>query len=262
MCRIQFNFKRKPDQSGNGLFVKYRGRLDARGFTMTEGIGFENTFASTASSTSLLTIIALAAQHGLLLRQGDFVAAYLNETTDHEVYMKLPDGSVRRLIKAIYGTKQGAERWEQARNAMLTSIDFIRTIADPSVFTRRKEDCFAKICIHPTTSSSLVTTLPYIDQIVRKMNSFYELVDHVEPSLLLGMRITRTNREGPIFLDRAQYVEELISRFNMTSCNAISTPHQPGLYLSKAMSPSDEAVREDMKRFPYLSLLGGLMWLA
>ncbi len=66
-----------------------------------------------------MTIFAFSAQHALYLRQIDYVAAFLNGVMDHEVYIAQPEGfaipgqehMVRKLNKAIYGTRQGAERW-------------------------------------------------------------------------------------------------------------------------------------------------------
>lgn len=107
----KFIVKAKPNMTSDGFIQKFKCRICAKGFPEIAGIDFQETFAPTKNSTSILTILAITAQHQLYLRQIDWIAAYLNGVMEHEVYMKMPDGTTRQMLKAFYGTRQGAERW-------------------------------------------------------------------------------------------------------------------------------------------------------
>ncbi len=56
---------------------------------------------------------ALSNEHNLEIHQMDIKLAYLNGKLKEEIYMEpppgfdIPDGMVLRLVKAVYGTKQG-----------------------------------------------------------------------------------------------------------------------------------------------------------
>jgi hypothetical protein len=105
-----FRIKRGPD----GSIQKYKARIVAQGFTQIEGIDYDETFAPVAKLASLRVILAIAAEKNLEMHQMDVKSAYLNGTLTNEIFMTappgfpIPDGMVLRLIKAVYGTKQGA----------------------------------------------------------------------------------------------------------------------------------------------------------
>ena len=104
-----FCIKWGPD----GAIQKYKARLMAKGFTQIEGIDYDKTFAPVAKLTSLRTILVLSNEHNLEIHQMDVKSAYLNGKLKEEIYMEpppgfdIPDGMVLRLVKAVYGTKQG-----------------------------------------------------------------------------------------------------------------------------------------------------------
>jgi hypothetical protein len=104
-----FRIKRRHD----GAIQKYKARVVAQGYTQIEGVDYDETFAPVAKLASLRMILALAAEHDLELQQMDVKSAYLNGELREEIFMEappgfdVPDGMVLRLIKAVYGTKQG-----------------------------------------------------------------------------------------------------------------------------------------------------------
>jgi hypothetical protein len=93
---------------------KYKARFVARGFSLVEGIDYEETFAPVAQYTSIHTIISLAVSMGWKLHQMDVKTAFLNGEIEEEVDIEQPDGfviheqksHVCRLKKALYGLKQ------------------------------------------------------------------------------------------------------------------------------------------------------------
>jgi hypothetical protein len=259
---FKYIFEPRKLKDSSGLFTKYKGRIVAKGYAQVEGVDFNETFASTASSTSINVVLAVAAQYGWRLRQYDHVAAYLNGIMEHIVHMRLPDGSVRRLIKAIYGTRQGAERWQAAHVEMMKKLGWVRTIADPCVFTHTTGETTAIVAIHSDDGLMACSDNDYMLSRIAEMNAIYPLVDQGAPSRLLGMRVRREGETGPIHVDQSEYIGEILAKFNMTDCKPEPTPHQPGLYMTADMSPKTEAERAAMRDTPFLSLLCSLLWLA
>lgn len=54
----------------------------------------------------------------------------------------------------------------------------------------------------------------------------------------------------------------MLEHYGMRDCNSVSTPMSPGLKLSKAMVPQNEAEVEEMQNVPYLNAVGSLQYLA
>ena len=92
--------------------IRYKARFVAKGFTQTEGIDFNETFASVAKMKSFRMLLAKAAHDGMKLDQLDIKTAFLYGDIKETVYVGFSDGTKRvcKLNKALYGssTKQAS----------------------------------------------------------------------------------------------------------------------------------------------------------
>nr|GFA15421.1 hypothetical protein [Tanacetum cinerariifolium] len=78
----------------------------------------------------------------------DVKNAFLNRPLKEEVYVSQPDGfvdtnfsnHVYRLKKALYGLKQAPRAWYDKLSSFWIEHHFIKSIVDPTLFTRRHED--------------------------------------------------------------------------------------------------------------------------
>jgi len=100
------------------------------------------------------------------------------------------------------------------------------------------------------------------EQTIDALKSEFEITDLGTPRRLLGLRITRDNPTGPISIDQSETIVDILRRFKMEQCKPAITPHQPGLHLTDAMSPTTQADIDSMKNVPYRVLVGCLLWLA
>jgi Reverse transcriptase (RNA-dependent DNA polymerase) len=125
-----------------GQIYKCKARLIAQGFSQIPRIDFIETYSPTIRFTSIRFILALAAHHGLVIRQIDIKGAYLNGELEEEVYMRQPEGFIQKgdenlvckLIKGIYGLKQSGRVWHQTLKSKLGEISFTAGEADHTVF--------------------------------------------------------------------------------------------------------------------------------
>lgn len=264
-------FTVKPSLVDENSIRKFKARLVIKGFSQRPGIDYSDTFAPVAHSESFRIVLALAANHGLYLRQVDVVGAYLNGDVSEEIFMKQPEGfAVRtkedlvcRLNKALYGLKQAGMIWNHELDSFLTNeLHFRKTLADPCIYILRKENFKAIILVHVDDMIIAHNDTAQCDSIINTLKSKWDITDLGEPSRVLGMQLVRNGPTGSIFLHQQDYVAELLSRFNMDSSKPVSTPHQPGFYLSADMCPSSDQDRADMRTVPYAELVGSLNWLA
>ena len=108
-CRWVYITKR--DTKGNVTHLC--SHLISKGFSQTEGINYEETFAPIARLDSLCLLHAIAALLDLDVHHINIKSAYLNGDLDEEIYMDQLKGfrvagkenQVCLLKKAIYGLK-------------------------------------------------------------------------------------------------------------------------------------------------------------
>ena len=100
-------------KNAKGEIVRYKARLVARGFTQREGVDYDKTFSPVLQPALLRSLMAIAAKENWEIDQVDVKTAFLYGDLEEEIYLKLPDGSVRRLRKAIYGLKQAGRQFRK-----------------------------------------------------------------------------------------------------------------------------------------------------
>jgi hypothetical protein len=98
--------------------VRYKARLVAQGFTQRLSIDFNETYSLVMNGIILRYLISLTIQNHLSLQLMDVMTAYLYESLDSDIYMKVPDGIpvlnmhanhnmyCVNLVKSLYGLKQ------------------------------------------------------------------------------------------------------------------------------------------------------------
>lgn len=79
-----------------------------------------------------------------------------------------------------------------------------------------------------------------------------------ETEMILGVNITRNREKRTISIDQEKYLNQVLERFEMTGCNAISTPMDVNTRYSKMM----DAGKEEIENYPYREAIGSLLFAA
>ena len=82
------NLQGKAWRSGN--VEKYKARFVARGFSLVEGVDYDETFASITHYTSIISLISIDAEMGWKIHQMDVKTTFLNGIIQEEVYVEQP----------------------------------------------------------------------------------------------------------------------------------------------------------------------------
>ena len=253
--RWVFRIKRGPD----GTVLKYKARIVAQGFTQIEGVDYDETFAPVAKHTSLRVILALTAKHNLEVHQMDVKSAYLNGELKEEIYMEppsgfdTPEGMVFRLVKAVYGTKQGGRVWYEDIRATLESMGYQHTEADHAVFIRTTDSFPSILALYVDDITMASKDIKGIERDKEMLKARYQMTDLGEISWILGIRVTRDRKAGWVALSQEKYIQEMLERFGKSNVRPISTPTLANEHLTKLPSPELEVK-------PYQSAVGALMY--
>lgn len=79
---------------------------------------------------------------------------------------------------------------------------------------------------------------------------------------ILGFEISRDRQQGKLWLDQTAYIKQLLNRFNMLDCNAVSTPVDKNQILTKDMCPQSDSEKLEMDKIPYQQAVGSLLYAA
>lgn len=132
-----FTTKHRAD----GSIERYKARLVAQGFTQTQGIDCEETFAPVAKLNSIRVLLSIATNLDWELHQLDIKNAFLNGELEEEIYMRIPPGfeekeKVCRLIKSLYGLKQSPRAWFKRFSTTLHWLGYQQGQSDHTLFTK------------------------------------------------------------------------------------------------------------------------------
>lgn len=121
------------------LKVKQDGRKKARLVVRGDQAGdveHDSCYSPTASRTTALVLLALDPSR--VVAQLDVRTAFLHAPlpADACIYVRLPDGEVRKLVKALYGLKQSPQLFYQHLRRHLTDLGWHATAGDECLFVR------------------------------------------------------------------------------------------------------------------------------
>ena len=113
----------------------------------------DELFAATPPIETMRLLVSMAAEsEDLVMSLVDISRAYFNANIGREVYVEMPPeagvpkGTVGRLIKCMYGTRDAAQGWESTYCAALLRLGFSRGAANPCLFTHKSRN--VRLCVH------------------------------------------------------------------------------------------------------------------
>ena len=88
----------------------------------------------------------------------------------------------------------------------------------------------------------------------------FQMKDLGEASYVLGIQIIRDRKNRLLALSQASYIDKVLIRFSMQNSKKGQLPSRHGVILSKEQCPKTPQEEEDMRRVPYASAVGSLMY--
>jgi len=257
----KFVFKIKDKHTKN---PRHKARLVARGFEEIKGLDYTDTFAPVVKPSSARTIISHAAANKRELRQFDVKNAYANSDTSMVSYIEFPKGFedpryppeffCLRVLKALYGRHASAMEWYNKVCTEVKKFEFIPCETDPCVFMNKERDIILAVYVDDFLVSA--SNKAASDWLLSKLNESFETRDLGPIKRFLGIDFHRPDPAGPIFMNQAVYIREILSDFGMENCNPVFTPLNPSTKLHKRKEDEEAADIEWYRR-----LIGKFMHL-
>ena len=261
--------KRKTNEKGE--VCRHKARLVARGFAQREFDSFhpDEVFAHVVDRNSLRTVLSLAASKDLKVYSFDISNAYLQADLKETIYMEPPpgmtlnEGECLALDKAIHGTKNGARAFSDVLDARLEEIGFTRSIADPCIWRRLKNDKEWVIATYVDDCTVACTDDEARDELMAEMRQRFEIKEGegMPIKYLLGILINQDLSKGTISLTQELAAQKLADAFLTTEEKQMAFKVRHPMRHSKSLPKYDSKQIKDSE-FHYLSAIGSLLYIS
>jgi hypothetical protein len=262
-------FKKKKNSAGK--VIRYKARAVAKGYCQRYGIDYNETFAPVLQGKSVKLMLALTARFDMECKQFDVITAFLNAKMKEKVYVRLPHGfreagKIKRLVKALYGTKQAPHEWNGELHGTLVQLGWTRCKSEPCLY--HKKSSTGKLMLLGVFVDDIICLYDISDekehlQFKSEFTNKYDITDMGDAEHLLGMRIKRDRAARTITLDQSSAVTQLLKDCQMENSRAVSTPEVPQRKIKEEADINETAVPIELpSELTYRSIVGSLNYLA
>ena len=175
------------------------------------------------------TVIAIAAMQRWDIHQMDVYNAFLHGDLHEEVYMDLAlrfssdnRHQVCKLSKSLYGIKQASRQWTIKLTIALTSLRFIQSQFDYSLFTKKSGPHIVIVLVYVDDLLITGSDGDLIQATKDHLQLSFKIKDLGDLKYFLGIEFAR-NKDG-ILMHQRKYVVELISDLGFTGAKPFQTP--------------------------------------
>jgi len=201
---------------------------------------------------TIRTVLAFAAAQDMNIHQLDIVTAFHGAPLDAVIYLRLPCGTIVRLLRSIYGLKQSPRQWFGTFHEFL-SINLKQSTVNHGLYlapARRYLLLYVDdivLCGTPGEVSNLLSLL----------KQQFEIQDLGNIEYVLGIKVKRDRQQRSISLSQELYLTKVLERFKLhgTSFRDQRTPTDVSIDNSPRImegEPADPTI--------YRSAIGSVMY--
>lgn len=171
---------------------------------------------------------------------------------------------VCKLRKALYGLKQSGQTWYQTLAQFLIYVGFTLSEADINMYLQHLGHSFIILAIYVDDCLLIGNDEHLLQRIKEQLSSEFEMTDlgPITRTSILDLELSYNQQAGTLKINQSIYIQSLLTKFKMESCNLVSTPVEPGIKLTKEDCPTTDDEIAHMKACPYKTLVGSLSHIA
>ncbi|SOV08820.1 uncharacterized protein UDID_17752 [Ustilago sp. UG-2017a] len=215
----------------DGVPIKHKARLVARGFTQREGIDCQETFSLVAPLGAIRAILALAVQNDWEVHALDITMAYLNSRLKEAIYMKPPEGSGVASGQVYKGFDRSLRRMG---------------------FFQGKDMAIVVIYIYDTLV--IAPRLETVLKVKKQIGQRWKMEDSGEVSHFLGIKVSRDHVMRTMTIGQSGYIDQVLAKHLDKRTKPTMVPMQS--------IPEGTLVASAAQQKEYPVIVGKLLWVA
>lgn len=173
-------------------------------------------------------------------------------------------GDVCELFKALYGLKQSGREWNHKLTQTLIRDGWVQLKVDPCLFVRRNSEGHITALLGALVDDCPIATKDkeLMTKVKKEFRRNFKITDNGELTEFAGVKITRDRNHKTFYLSQQVRTVQVLKDLNLSHIKPVRTPQDPGVALTKDMSPKNDHERQKMERIPYRTAVGKLIWLS
>lgn len=157
--------------------------------------------------------------------------------------------------------KQAPRQWYRKFGSFMSQQGFKKTSSDHCVFVQKFSDGdFIIVLLYVDDMLVVGHNTCRIQKLKQELSKSFAMKDLGPARQILGMQIVRDRKAKKLVLSQEKYIQKVLRRFSMDKAKVVSTPLAMHFKLSTKQCPSSDDEKEDMKKVPYASAVGSLMY--
>jgi hypothetical protein len=240
-----------------------------RGDKQIEGVDYFESYAPVVAWSTVRMVMNIAVQRGWATRQVDFSNAFVQATSEEEVYLEvLPamfgdennhnnESVVLKLKRSLYGLVQAPRSWYHHLQKGLSDLDFKPSECDEAMYYGRG----MILITYVDDTLFFGPDLKEIEKVIAELeNAGYALTreegDDENVFSFLGVSITPDKATTMLTLIQGGLIDKVLAAVGMSDCNTRGSP--------STMSPlgTDARGAHRKETWNYASVIGMLMYLS
>jgi hypothetical protein len=152
---------------------------------------------------------------------------------------------VARLLKGLYGLKQGGWEWFKRLEEVLSQLGFSCICSDGSIFIWEKNGVQVIYPVFVDNITFASKSKAKIAELKAAIAKHFKLCNLGPTTFQLGVEIIQDCKAHTLHLTQHCYCLDLLKRYGFMDCSPVSTPMDPGICLLTSQSPltpEDEAL--------------------
>jgi hypothetical protein len=184
------------------------------------------------------------------------------------VFISQPEGyvvpgrelEVWRLNKGIYGICQASPIWNKTLHVALIDYGLVQSTVDPCVYYHITLTSYLIIAVWVDDGLVAGSSTLLLDAIVTYLSQKFKITK-VPADLFVSIVITRNQARRQLYLSIPQFVDKILTKFQLYSAPSLSLPELTGSpRLSTFASPSTSVDLQAMAVLPFREVVGCIMY--
>ena len=167
-----------------------------------------------------------------------------------------------KLLKAIYGTKQGGREWYLMIDSYLKSIGFKPNKVDNCFYTLIIGDDYVILLLYVDDIIIAATTEAFEKEYSRKIGTKFKTSYNGKLKEYLNIAIAQNIEERTIHMSQEKYITTFIEQHQIPIDETIDTPLMPNAVIKKFEEENlNESQISYINEYPYKEVIGCLLYV-